>query len=114
MNDDTLTTEKILVESVLADLTTAIANLERARDDLESLLGGSSLLSRVKRALPADLLPKLHIGEGYEGEINIMADWLGRENWRRVNDVVKRFGGQWISMGDASHWRIPGDQEASG
>uniref|UniRef100_A0A6M3Y3K6 Uncharacterized protein n=1 Tax=viral metagenome TaxID=1070528 RepID=A0A6M3Y3K6_9ZZZZ len=31
----------------------------------------------------------------------------GKETWIEINTVIKDLGGEWVSLGRESHWRIP-------
>jgi len=37
----------------------------------------------------------------------------GKETWNRVNSIVKELGGEWVSNGKLSHWKIPREIEPS-
>ena len=61
----------------------------------------------VMNLLPADLLPKLTVVDQGDGVYTVTAEWLGKEDWRRVDGAVKSIGGTWIRDGKASRWEIP-------
>jgi len=37
----------------------------------------------------------------------------GKELWREINGVIKGLGGEWVSDGKNSHWRIPSSHEVA-
>ena len=35
----------------------------------------------------------------------------GKQTWSRINQILKDFGGEWISEGKWSHWKVPRQQQ---
>jgi len=35
---------------------------------------------------------------------------LGKAKWDAINNQIKEFGGEWVSAGRMSHWKVPKKQ----
>ena len=35
----------------------------------------------------------------------------GKQTWSKINQILKDFGGEWISNGKWSHWKVPRQQK---
>ncbi len=33
--------------------------------------------------------------------------WIPKEDWKKINNIVKKHDGEWISSGNESHWIMP-------
>ena len=66
----------------------------------------TSLEARVRDVLPWDLLEKLTVVDQGDGLITIKAEWLGKEDWGRLDRKVKSMGGAWIRDGKNSRWEL--------
>ena len=43
-----------------------------------------------------------------EGKLIIESlEWRDKEEWRKINKIIKAHGGQWITGGKESHWEVP-------
>lgn len=53
----------------------------------------------------------LHVTLGEGKVFYAMKEYIpgdeGKTIWRRVDNIMKMFGGKWISQGKESHWEVP-------
>jgi len=60
----------------------------------------------VKKAIPEDLLGLLRVEEGAEYIVLTPRQFLGSEIFSRVMECIEPLGGQYVSAGRGSHFRI--------
>ena len=66
-----------------------------------------SLLVEFSRYLPQDLITQVTVLLQHSGYVTVKPIRLTRDDWNRLNGIVKRMGGIWISNNRFSHWSIP-------
>ena len=59
----------------------------------------------------ADDAERLHVTMGEGVVLYAMKEYIagadGKMIWRRIDNIMKLFGGKWISQGKESHWEVP-------
>jgi len=67
----------------------------------------------VCEALPQDILPNLQVEQSKNPDfIHITPKkYLGKENFKKVSQAVKKMRGEWVSKGKESYWWVPTKQE---
>ena len=64
-------------------------------------------MQEVKALFPKDLTEKLYLEEGPDYILVKPRQFLGSENFARVMNIVRGSGGEYVSAGKESHFRIP-------
>jgi len=82
--------------------------LVAVRNELDQLIRKFTpkTLDQLKEAIPKELADTLTFEEKEEYFIIRPKGYLGSENFAKVLDTIKSFGGEYISAGKASHFRI--------
>ena len=68
----------------------------------------------VRKALPQDVLPNLNVAASKTDLKTIFIvpnKFLGKENFYRVNGVIKEMRGEWVSQGRHSYWWVPATEK---
>jgi len=76
----------------------------------ENLLGrpdSRAVFSEVLGYLPKDLLTEVTILLQDSGYVSVKPIRLARADWYRLDRIVKKMGGIWVSNTRFSHWSIP-------
>jgi hypothetical protein len=66
-----------------------------------------SVLQEVINYLPIDMISNVTILVQSSGYITIKPIKLTRSDWSRLELIIRRMGGIWISNNKFSHWSIP-------
>jgi len=66
-----------------------------------------SMVKEVLKYLPEDLIHNVTILVQSLGYLTIKPIRLERSDWGRLDLIIKRMGGIWISNNKFSHWSIP-------
>ncbi|MEM2816508.1 MAG: hypothetical protein QXY34_04920, partial [Candidatus Bathyarchaeia archaeon] len=64
-------------------------------------------ISDVKKVFPEDLEPLLSFEDKGEYIMIKPRQFLGSENFARIASIIREVGGEYISAGKESHFRIP-------
>jgi len=82
--------------------------LVAVRNELDQLIRKFTpkTLDQLKEAIPKELADTLTFEEKEEYFIIRPKGYLGSENFAKVLDTIKSFGGEYISQGKNSHFRI--------
>lgn len=72
-------------------------------------------LEDLKTALAdyEDILTFEEVGEVVKVTMQYQRGPHGKVKWSAVNSIVKEFGGEWISLGRDSHFKVPRQQASS-
>jgi hypothetical protein len=89
---------------VLIDFFTSVRN---SIDNLISQLSPVKSLAELKAKIPSDTQDLLTFEENQRYFIIRPRQYLGTENFAKVMDAVKECGGEYISRGKNSHFRVP-------
>jgi len=54
-----------------------------------------------------DILTFEEVGEFITVKMEYQHGPTGRAKWEAINEQIKQFGGEWISNGKLSHWKVP-------
>ena len=70
-----------------------------------------SLLEKLKADLEGFKTVKLEdVGEFVKVTVEYQAGQEGKDRWTAINKLVKQYGGEWVSLGSKSHWKVPKEQ----
>lgn len=71
-------------------------------------------LEDLKTALAdyEDILTFEEVGEVVKVTMQYQHGPHGKVKWSAVNSIVKEFGGEWVSLGKDSHFKVPRQQTA--
>jgi hypothetical protein len=70
-------------------------------------VGKTKVLEDVKMMFPEDLENLLNFEEGDDYVIIKPRQFLGSENFAKIASTVRGMGGDYVSAGKASHFRVP-------
>jgi len=89
-------------------LKTLVDSLVKIREAINELLAKITpkTLAEVEKAIPEECRDLLTYEENNTYFILKPRAYLGSENFVKVLDTVKQFGGEYISAGKNSHFRI--------
>jgi isocitrate/isopropylmalate dehydrogenase len=79
-------------------------------DDLISQLSPIKSIDELKAKIPSDMRELLSFEETEQFYIIKPRQYLGTENFARILDSVRQVGGQYISKGKDSHFKVPKGQ----
>jgi hypothetical protein len=69
--------------------------------------GGQKTVEDIRMSFPPDLENLLNIDERNEYIIIKPKQFLGSENFAKIASAVRGLGGEYISAGKDSHFRVP-------
>ena len=98
----------LLIASAVADALeeAAISIRKIFAEELEVIKRRERTLESVVQAFPKDLAELLYFEDAGDHILVKARKYLGSDVFRQVMDVVKRFGGEYVSAGRDSHFRI--------
>jgi hypothetical protein len=89
---------------VLIDFFTSVRN---SIDNLISQLSPIKSIAELKAKIPSDTHELLSFEETEQFYIIKPRQYLGAENFAKVLDAVKECGGEYVSKGKDSHFKVP-------
>lgn len=82
--------------------------LVAVRNDIDEVIRkfAPKSIDQLKEAIPKDLADTITFEENDEYFIIRPRGYLGTENFVKVLDAVRQFGGEYVSRGKESHFRV--------
>jgi len=95
-------------ETLLAEVSRTLKELAEAIDRyLEKNLPAEARLEILKEKFPEDL-KKLVKFETADNRVVVKPrSYLGRENFSKIAEIIKKAGGEYVSAGKESHFLVP-------
>lgn len=89
-------------------LKTLIDDLIKIREAINSLLAkiAPKSLEQLKQSIPQECRDLLTYEQNQNYYIIKPRQFLGSENFAKVLDTVKEYGGEYVSKGKESHFRV--------
>ena len=81
--------------------------LRNSLDNLISRLAPIKSIAELQAKIPGELKDYLTFEESQRYYIIKPRQILGAENFAKVLDIIKELGGQYVSKGKNSHFRVP-------
>ena len=82
-------------------------SLRNSLDNLISQLAPVKSIAELKAKIPSDMHELLSFEETEHFYIIKPRQYLGAENFAKILDAVKLLGGEYISRGKDSHFKVP-------
>ena len=76
-------------------------------EETKKAVDSDTSISPVKQAFPDDLKTLLIFEETKDAIIIKTKGFLGSQNFAKIGAVVRNLGGNWVSSGKESHFKIP-------
>lgn len=94
-----LTTTNTLLDSIMKFLDQKLATEAKAQP-------ASDMLQKVKQLFPRDLEEMLQFTEAGEYVVVKPRQYLGKGNFGQIARIIREAGGEYVSAGKQSHFRI--------
>lgn len=94
-----------ILKMVTTDLT-EVSNALKTLRPKTATAGGPSDLNRVQSAFPQELKAMLRFEESEDYIIVKPRRFLGSENFAKIASIIRDVGGEYISAGRDSHFRV--------
>jgi len=120
MSEEKLKTEQLLqrIDELLTVLNVISRDLTETSKALKAMAGAPAVapkeekeemrtISHIKTLFPKDLGEMLMFEETEEDIIIKPRQYLGSENFAKIASIVRDAGGEYISAGRESHFRVP-------
>ncbi len=95
-----------VLKMVVTDLTEISKDLKAMRPATAAPSEGPSDLNRVQNAFPPELKALLRFEEADDFVIVKPRRFLGSENFAKIASIIRDVGGEYISAGRESHFRV--------
>jgi len=95
---------KMVKDKVEAWIKEAVGPIEKAKPKPER--PATTTIQTVAQAFPQELKGQLYFEDSGDHILVKARKYLGSDTFRQVMDVVKQFGGEYVSAGRESHFRI--------
>lgn len=118
MSEEKLKTEQLLqrIDELLTVLNVISRDLTETSKALKAMVGAPAVAPKegkirtiddIKTLFPRDLEEMLMFEEKEEDIIVKPRQFLGSENFAKIASIVRDAGGEYISAGKESHFRVP-------
>jgi len=118
MSKEKVKTEQMLqrIDELLTVLNVISRDLTETSKTLKAMVGAPAVAPKeekmktiddIKTLFPADLEEMLMFEEMEEDIIIKPRQYLGSENFAKIASIVRDAGGEYISAGKESHFRVP-------
>ena len=105
------------ISDIKADLISALETSNTLLDSIMTFLDqklttsaqvqpASDMLQKIKQLFPRDLEEMLSFEESGEYVVVKPRQYLGRDNFGKIAAVIREAGGEYVSQGKQSHFRI--------
>jgi len=98
--------EDRLLKAILAIRDGLVEVVERLNDVLEEFAPVGIELEKITELFPEDLRKLLSFEEQADAIIIKPRKYLGSENFARIASIIRDAGGEYVSLGKASHFRL--------
>jgi hypothetical protein len=112
MSETSEYTRLLDVLNSLADSLEALTSkLKQNLKEIQSKTGNPQLLEKLQ--LPKDLAKLLNVKVEGSQVVLTPKSYLGSENFAKIMEHIKPYGGTYVSQGKNSHFRIPKEKVAN-
>jgi|YelNatPaOPRAMG01_1025707.scaffolds.fasta_scaffold110208_3 metal-dependent amidase/aminoacylase/carboxypeptidase family protein len=100
-----------VLNSLADSLEALTSKLKQNLKEIQSKTGNPQLLEKLQ--LPKDLAKLLNVKVEGSQVVLTPKSYLGSENFAKIMEHIKPYGGTYVSQGKNSHFRIPKEKVAN-